>query len=390
MNVLFITYDFPYPITSGGKNRSYNLLRHTAKKENIFLYSFVREDYNPESNEEILNLGIKEIRVFKRRKLKDFTNIPKTIIKNNSIFKTLYYEEKVMEELCQIIKEKNIDLVHFESSYTGYYIGNRLKRLGVKQVLGTENIEFNLYFDYASKTNFLKKPFIYLEAKKLKAEELSMMKSSDCVTVVTEDEAKIVKDFTNIEAKIVANGIDEKKLPYAFHSKPTRNILFVGNFVYFPNIDAINFFYKEVFKKLKSDITLTIIGKNASQKLKFEDKRIIKKDFVENIIAEYRSSDVLVFPVRIGGGTNFKVLEAMALGVPIVAHPDRLKGLRAQEGIDFFKAVSSQDYVSQIENILRDRKLAEKITINARRLVEQNFTWESISNNLLDVWQKTV
>ena len=76
MKVLFITYDFPYPTTSGGKNRAYHLLKYTAKKADVFLYSYVREDYNPDSNNEILSLGVKGIRVVKRKKLSSISNLP--------------------------------------------------------------------------------------------------------------------------------------------------------------------------------------------------------------------------------------------------------------------------------------------------------------------------
>ena len=70
MNVLFVTYDFPYPANSGGKNRAFNLLKITAKNHNVNLYSYVREDYNPDFNEEITSLGVSKINVFKRKKLK--------------------------------------------------------------------------------------------------------------------------------------------------------------------------------------------------------------------------------------------------------------------------------------------------------------------------------
>ncbi len=387
MNVLFVTYDFPYPMTSGGKNRAYHLLKYAAKEANIILYSFVREDYNPDSNEEIKKLGIKKIFVTKRRKLRSVSNIPLTLFRNFSIFKTLYYEKYVFEELKKIIHEEKITVVHFESSYTGFYIGRELKKMGVKIVLGTENIEHMLYYDYAKNLKkFYLKPFIKYQASKLKKEEIDMMRRSDVVTVITDDEKNILKENFNIQSEIVANGIEPESFSYEFSEKKHNNILFVGNFTYFPNTDAFEFFLKEVFPKIDNKTTVTVIGKQASLKFKNTDKRIIKKDFVEDIIAEYRNADMLVFPIRIGGGTNFKVLEAMSLGVPIIANPARLSGLRAKSDEHFLPAVSADEYISQIQK-MEDAALRKKLSINARKLIEEYYAWDTIGKELLRVWK---
>lgn len=389
MNILFVTYDFPFPTNSGGKNRAYHLLKYTAKKANVFLYSYVREDYNPENNGEITSLGVKKIQVVKRKKLSSIANIPRTLFANSSIFKTLYGDKRVMDDLITFIKQEKIDIVHFESTYTGYLISDRLKRTGVKVVLGTENIEFMLYQDYAKNLKkFYLKPFVYYQAKRLKGEELSMVKASDAVTTITKQEADILFNLTGVECEIVANGIDPTTFSYEPKKTMTDNILFVGNFMYFPNIDAVDFFYKSVFPKLDRRLTVTIIGKKVNEKFSFHDKRIICKDFVEEIITEYRNADILVFPIRIGGGTNFKILEAMSLGVPIVAQPERLGGLDATEGEHFLAARNASEYVTQIERIYNDEELRKKLSSNARRLVEERYAWEGIGNKLVSVWTK--
>lgn len=388
MNVLFITYDFPYPTNSGGKNRAYHLIKHTAKNANIFLFSFVRDDYNPEYNKEIFDLGVKDIKVFKREKLSSFFNIPKTIFNNCSIFKTLYYDKKVEWSMREFIKKNKIEVVHFESSYTGYYIGKELKRLGVRQVLGTENIEFQLYYDYASNTKKVYlKPFIKFQAGRLKNEELLMVKNADKVITITQEEADKLESFTGKKCDIVANGIEPKTFSYSFDPKIKKNILFVGNFSYFPNVDGINFFYKEAFDKLSKDLTLTVIGKDCSKILNFDDERIIKKDFVDDIISEYKKADIMVFPIRIGGGTNFKILEAMSLGIPIVANPQRLAGLNAVSGLHFLEATTGEEYAQKIELLLNDKNLREELTLQARKLIDKYYSWENIGRDLLRVWK---
>lgn len=388
MNVLFVTYDFPYPTNSGGKNRAYHLIKHTAKKANIFLYSFVREDYNPDYNEEIKKIGVKGIKVFKRKKLSNPMNIPKTLLSNSSIFKTLYYEREVLEDLKEVVKSEQIDVIHFESSYTGFYIGEEFGK-GIKKILGTENIEFKLYFDYAK--SFKKvyvRPFLSYQAERLKNEELRMVREADRVTTITDEEGKFLEALTNVSCDTVANGIEPLTYSYKFDRTIKKNILFVGNFNYFPNVDAIEFFVKEVLPKLPSDVRITIVGKKVDEKFKFNDKRIVTKDYVDDIIDEYRKADLLIFPIRIGGGTNFKVLEAMSLGLPIVAQPERLSGLRAKEGEHYLPARNGQDYVDQINILYSDGKLREKLAVNARTLIDKYYSWEKIGVALLEVWNR--
>jgi glycosyltransferase involved in cell wall biosynthesis len=391
MNVLFVTYDFPYPTNSGGKSRAFHLLKFTAGKANIFLYSFVRDDYNPEYNQEITSLGVKDIKVFKRKKLSSLLNFPKTVIQNRSIFQTLYNEKKVLEDLIDIIRKEHIDVVHFESTYTGFFIGHQLKKHHVKLILGTENIEYQLYLEYAKSLKKLYlRPFVYFQATRLKKEELAMVGNADAVTTITQNEADTLKSLTGKNCYIIANGVDPEAFVFNKRQKMTNNILFVGNFSYFPNVDAVNFFYNNVFHKLDKKITFTIVGKKSSQKFKFDDKRIVKKEFVEDIRDEYNSSDILVFPIRIGGGTNFKVLEAMSTGVPVVAIPQRLSGLNAVPGEHFLPADSAYDFCQQIERLYQDENLRNKITKNARQLVETQYAWKAIGDKLIDVWKKTL
>lgn len=388
MKILFITYDFPYPTNSGGKNRAYHLLKHTAKKADISLFSFVRDDYSADFNKEIYSLNVKDIKVFKRKKLLSLDNIPGSIFTSSSIFKNLYFDKEVNDSIISYVKDNKIDIVHFESSYTGYYISNELKRLHVKQVLGTENIEYMLYEDLAKfNRKIYLKPLIKIQAGRLKDEELLMVKNADRVTTITEGEANILEDLTSKKCDIVANGIEPDFYSYNLDKKIKKNILFVGNFTYFPNVDAIDFFLDSVFPMLSKDLTLTIIGKNCTKVVKNDDKRIIKKDFVENIIDEYRNADILVFPIRIGGGTNFKVLEAMSLGVPIIAQPERLSGLRAVEGTHFLKATNGSEYNGQIKRIYEDNNLRESLAKNSRELIDKYYSWENIGRDLLNVWK---
>ncbi len=391
IKVLFVTYDFPYPLNSGGKNRAYNLIKFAKKDDiGIDLLSFVRENFEYKNLEELKKIGVNNIEIYKRRKVKSVLTIGKNLVTKDSIFKTLYNDKKFFSIMKKMIKENNIDIIHFESSYVGYYMGKELKKIGVKQILGTENIEYILYEDFLKRSrNIIKKPILSYQIKRFKNEEEKMMRDADISIAVTKEEAAHISSISNKKCEVIENAINLKELNFKFDSKNNNNILFVGNFTYMPNVQAIKYFIDKVLPLLDKKITLTIIGRKIKD-LVPKTKQIIALEYVQDLVSEYRKADLLVFPIRIGGGTNFKILEAMALGVPVVAFPQRLSSIGARKGVHYFEVNSAEDFVREIEAITTDKKITSEVVKNARSLVEQNYSWEKVGDKLSNVWRSLV
>ena len=388
MNVLFFTYDFPWPTNTGGKSRAYHMLKFAKKNSNIVLYSFIRPDFKDEYKKEIEKIGIKNIKLFARNKVMRVKNAKTLISGSHSIFYYLYFEKEILKELLTDIKELDIDVVHFESFYTGYYLSREIQSTGVKQIFGTENIEYLLYKQYADSKKVLK-PFLTREVKKIEKEERGFIKQADATLAVTAGEEEVIKTLGAKKTFIIENGID----PDFFELKPQKKeigkkLLFVGNFSYFPNTDAVKFFYYDVFSMM-SDYTLTIIGKNVNTLPFINDPRITAIEFIKDIRDGYNNADIMVSPVRIGGGTNFKILEAMASGIPVVAHPARLSGLGVVKDKHLSVASSSREIIDAIKKINEDYSYRRKIVTEAREFVEKNFSWTAIGEKLNKVWKTT-
>ena len=130
-----------------------------------------------------------------------------------------------------------------------------------------------------------------------------------------------------------------------------------------------------------------IVGKRV-QKLKIlSDRKVIGLPFVENIKDAYAKADIMVSPIRIGGGTNFKVLEAMTYGIPVVAFPARVKSLGIKDGKHMFLAETPSEYVQKIEALLKDSVLRTNMSKKARQLVEENYSWEKTGDKLNKIWK---
>jgi len=384
--ILFVTYDFPYPTNTGGKNRSYHMLKHSGSNIKKYLFSFVREDFRKEYEDEMDKIGVEVVRIKKRRKLSDPRNIL-GLLRKDSIFKTLYFSNNTLSEICSIILQKEIDIVHFESLYTAFFINPQIKKLGAKQIFGTENIEFKIYEDYV-KNNVpsLLKPLYKFQVRKIEKEETELFRKADLCIAVSDQDAREIKKYAS-RCEVVRNGVDLNEFKFLEpKNKDGKRLLFIGNFTYFPNVDGINYFYNAVFKNLKNDIILTIVGKKVKALPFVNDPRIKSEEFVPNIGDEYDKSDIVVSPLRLGGGTNFKILEAMAKGVPVISLPHRLEGLDIEDGKDIIVAKNDNEFIDKIKIMLNDFDLRKRISRKAREFAKKEYSWEVIGKRLAQIW----
>lgn len=390
MNILFFTYDFPYPTTSGGKVRAYNLLKHAKKKENIILFSFTRPDYKTIYKDELEKLAISTIETFPRKKVRDLQNM-QTFISNRSLFNVLYFDKKIVQRLHEVVVSEKIDIIHYESLYTAYYADSSFTQQGVKQVYGSENIEYVLYKKYAEQSApFLLRPGYTIQAKRIQREEERISHTVDALLAVTSAEVTYFNDLTQKPVYEIPNGVDLTQFRFAPRKKVKETIiLFVGNFDYFPNIEAVRFFYEQVFSKLEDDsLRFQIVGKKASSLPYVSDPRVLAIDFIDDIRDAYADAAVFVCPIRIGGGTNFKLLEAMAMGVPVVSFSDRVKDIGAKDGHDVLLADEPELFQKHVSTLLSDEAIVHRLTKNARTLIEEKFSWTVIGNELNRAWKE--
>lgn len=390
MNILFLTYDFPYPTTSGGKTRAYNLLKFAKKNANIFLFSFLRDSFRQEHKEEIKKIGVDVVATFSRKRLFDVRNLASFLTKK-SLLSSLYFDKQVEEKLLEIVQNKKIDLVHFESFYTGFYMSDQLRSLGVKQVYGSENIEYRLYEDQAAyESSTIKKQFFAGEVAKLQREEQDFYKTADSVLTVTKAEANYVESITQKPCFVIPNGIDPEYFSQKKSVSDRKSLLFIGNFSYFPNVDAITHFMTDIFPLLPDTVTLLVVGKGAENLSILKQERVTVLPFIEDIKDAYAQVDVFISPMRVGGGTNFKVLEAMACGVPVVALSQRIKDFGFTDGKELLVADTDDAFAEKVSHLLSNMKQQHALAQTAREVVLKDYNWKAIGETLSKVWKQTL
>jgi glycosyltransferase involved in cell wall biosynthesis len=155
---------------------------------------------------------------------------------------------------------------------------------------------------------------------------------------------------------------------------------------YKPNIDAALYFIENIFpvvRKRHPDCTVTIVGKTPVDDIKrlAEEQGVTVHSDVDDVRPYYQKAFVSIVPLRSGGGTRLKILEAMALGTPVVSTSIGCEGLDVENNFNILIADKPNDFAQQITNLLMDSELWNRLSHNGRALVQENYDWEQISRN---------
>ncbi|MCC6711364.1 MAG: glycosyltransferase, partial [Candidatus Pacebacteria bacterium] len=169
---------------------------------------------------------------------------------------------------------------------------------------------------------------------------------------------------------------------------PEPTILSVGTFKWLPNQEAVDFLVQKIWpevKKLLPKIKLWIVGNAPTKKVIAygeKDPQIEVLGRVPDIRQAFKEAHVLVAPVFSGKGTRYKILEAMASGTPVVASKIAVEGLNIKHGTHVLTSNSAKDLAKLTVELINDQKLWEKLSINGKKFVSENFDWKEISKKL--------
>ena len=377
----------PYPLLSGGNIRLYNLLRIISQKHKVTLICEKRENQTEEDVKEIEKICEKVITVH-RKKQWSAINILKTGFSKNPFLITGHQSQEMTKKIKEELEKEKYDLIHVET----FYVMQNLPDTLIPVVLVEHNIEYLAYKRFVDKSPIFVKPLLYLDIIKLKnIEQFYWEKATKLVAVSNIEKNLMLRN----DVSVVPNGVDFNKFKFQemeekFFEKEKR-ILFIGDFKWMQNRDAVSFIVNKIWPLINSrfDIKLWIVGRSMPQSLKnlTADKNVIfddeNRDKTEDI---YKRSFLLLAPIRIGGGTSYKILEAMATGTAVVTTNLGIEGLEAKNGTHVLASEDPDSIAGNILKLLEDKSLYENLTENARKFVEENYSWEKIADKLERVY----
>jgi sugar transferase (PEP-CTERM/EpsH1 system associated) len=379
LNILFLLPRYPFPLIGGDRVKPYYIIKHLAKEHNVTLVTFFQGKKFTESlKNSVKKLGV-ELHVIP---LKPFNagigSMPKLMSKKP--LEILYYDRKPYhDEVNRLIEEKNFDIAFAFFMRTAEYI----KDAQIPSILMAEDCRTEYQKrSYKGTKNLKQKLIRYWEWKKLSKYEPEIVNSFDAVTFVTEDDIKLMRKLNpNANYHLLSNGVDVEK--FVPDDKQEReNLLFTGKLDVWANELMINRLVNEILPLVKKEfpnIKLVLAGANPSKAVaKYEGEDVEIHSNVPEIVSYLQKAAVYVHPHYGGTGIQNKLLEAMSAGCPIVTTTTGNQGIYATDGEEIMIAESSEEFAAKVIMLLRDNKLSEKISKNAREYIIKTHSWEII------------
>ena len=392
MKLIFISSWFPYPTDNGSKIRILNLLKGLSKHHQVTLFTFSRNDnylpYIPILNNYCHRVFVapwNEFTPHRRHALRGYFNM-----KPRSMVETYSPE---MEGLIrqEINTNPSFDMVIFSQLDSINYI-NLLS--GIPAIL--EEVELGtLYDDFRNACGVsvkLRKGITWWKTRSFLQKHIPEFR---VCTVVSDKEKKILNSispkYQNVE--IIPNCIEISEYPFRARDPEPNQIIFTGSLRYPVNLEAMNYFVQEIFPILKRkspEIKLLITGNQEGIKTLpgEEDPHITYTGFINNIQQLVSESCVSIGPIKTGGGTRLKILEAFAIGTPVVATSKAVEGLESKNKIHLLISDTPLEFAESVCELLRNPGLCASLSIQARRLVEERYDWEKVLPKFLNILKR--
>lgn len=409
--VVFITTRAIYPLTGGREVVLYNYCKGLKEMFDceVNLISFI-DDKNYNLTPKFIN---KQYIVEQPVRLEKVCNI---IIK--SIFSkmwplqvSVYYSKSTQMYISKIVNKINPDILICDMARTAEYIRNISDFKG-KKVLDMDDLLSKRYYRQARNLNsssnifgqyekkipvFLKKFFsgkvvgkkiLKIEAELLKKYEIRICNDFDSIIFVSPIEAaELNKNIKINKAFYVTIGVDYNYYSKAVSNNKNKNLIgFLGNMCVPHNRDAVDYFLKDIFPLVKNEVPdskFRIIGKCSKEyKDKFKDiKHIEVTGEVDDIRKYVQECEVIVAPLLYGSGIKTKILESMAMGVPVVTNNIGAEGIKAKDNVDILIRNDKIDFSKGIIKLLQDGNFKNFIISNSKKTIKEKYVWEKTLNN---------
>jgi glycosyltransferase involved in cell wall biosynthesis len=222
-----------------------------------------------------------------------------------------------------------------------------------------------------------------LDARKWRGIEPRILDSCDLVTAVSEGDAQAFRAISKTPVVVRPNGVDVTTFTFVDHARAEgARLLMTGHFGYLPNIDAARWLTNEIMPRLRStrpDVTLRLVGRSAPAGPWPEGVSAIAD--VPEIQPWFDNADLFIVPMRAGGGTRIKIVEAMAKGLPTVTTRVGAEGLPIEDGVHLLLADTTDELVAAVLRLMGDAELRARLASNGRRLVEEQLGWNRITDD---------
>ena len=378
MRILYVCHRFPFPPKRGGKIRPFNTIRHLAQNHEVTVCSLARSKAEAEEGRGIApHCARFEMAVVREavQVVRMLTRLPTPVPSSVGYF----HSGRLARQIGVLAKGTKFDLVFVHCSSVAPYV-SRLR--GVPKILDFGDMDSQKWLDYARCKPLPLAAGYWLEGRKLERFEKGLARHFDLCTVTTRAEWETLEGYSvGVATDWFPNGVDGSYFAPSGEPYDSDMISFVGRMDYFPNQQCMTDFCTRTLPLLRARrprVKLVIVGADPSSAVRrlAEIPGVTVTGSVADVRPYLHRSALMVAPLKIARGTQNKILESMALGVPVVTSRIAAAGVDAHDGDHFLVAQTPEDYVRAIVRILNNAAERQRLSVAGRQRMLSHHAWD--------------
>lgn len=393
LRILWTLPYLPWPVTSGGKSRQFNLIREMAARGHRLTLLIQSKTPADEATRRVLGALAEEVIVLPRRPLKHPATLWRAATSRQPLLTTINgHAPALSARFERLLAEQKWDIVQVEHSYGFQPFEQALRRHRQRFVITEHNVESALgSATYGKWPAWLRGLAAWDQRRARRWERHVLGQASAIVAVTDSDAGQLGVIGAGRPTHVVSNGVDTRAFAAVRHDAASRTVLFLGNYEYAPNVDAVEWALTDIAPKvwaLAPDVRFRICGHGMPEAWarRFPDERIEWRGYVPDLTEVQAHSAVFMAPLRFGGGSKLKVLEAMAAGLPVVSTREGLSGLPVIDGRHARVADTPEAMAQALLQALDHPDAARAMGNAARALVQAEFDWSAVAAQLEGVY----
>lgn len=394
--ILVLDEEIPLPANTGKRIRTMNLLLRLAPSFEIDLLvhaSGAAEGDIATLRAQGVNVHIATSQVPRKGGVRFYAGVLASLCSSLPYSVYSHRHRAFASLLKSLLDEHDYDLVHCEwTPYAIYRTGGQ-----IPWSVSGHNIESEVWARLAeSRPRSPMRVFLELQARRMARFEKRVFSSIPCATAVSERDARRISSWGCHQVEVVPNGVDLESNPLLDPGlSETGCLVFVGSMDWRANQDGIRWYLDQVHPLLRTlpDYNLTIVGRNPPDWIKEaprSSRQIVVTGEVSDVHPYIARSSVVIVPLRVGGGSRLKILEAFACGRPVVSTTIGAEGLDLEAGRHALLADTPADFAEAVRTLLIDQELSRRIVLAARELVEERYDWEPIADRQRRAWSEFI
>jgi len=401
MRMLMLSAAYPLPPDNGAKRRILVTASHLSQQYDLTLVS-LREPKPISMLPDEKHEGLWQDCIVEQPARSKLQTALKAVFSRHSYAQVKYWNDNLREIVVGKLTTQHFDCLWVQFLFMSAYIEKIFSgsQWGHKQsrpilVLDQHNVDELTFRRFlSSKANFAQKIYAALEMLKARQLQKQWFPRFDAILCVSPEDLQKTAQYVDKSTSLwlAPNGVDIgyfQPLAQQDSRERTSILVFGGSLDVKMNQDAVLWFSASIFPLIKQripDVQFWIVGRNPTSEIwKLAKREGIKvTGTVADVRDYYRQAKVFVVPLRLGGGTKLKTLEAMAMGLPIVSTAVGAQGLDIKSGQHICIADRPEDFAARVVELMKDPDKARRIGAEARLLVEKKYSWSSIMGDVDD------